>query len=247
MSTIIFGFHAIAEILKRSAVKGSLYLLPEKKKNADLRALAQERGVPVVLADEAELDAVSRRADHRGAVLVLEEIPFEYRNNLAFVLKGISGDKALVLLLDHITDPQNFGAILRTADQFGADCVVVTERRSAHETQTVVKTSSGAAAFVTIVTVPNLHQCIQALKDHEFWVYGAEAGGTNAARANLSGRVALVMGSEGQGLRPLVRESCDKMISIPAQGHVDSFNVSVAAGILMYEIRRQQGFMKKIE
>jgi 23S rRNA (guanosine2251-2'-O)-methyltransferase len=242
MATVIYGFHAIGELLKRGGVKGSLYLLPEKKKNAELRALAQDQGVPVVLADEAELDAVSRRADHRGAVLVLDAIPFEYRNNLSFVLKGLTGKSALVVLLDNITDPHNFGAILRTADQFQADCVVVTERRSAHETQTVVRTSSGAAVFVTVVTVPNLHQSIEVLKQHEFWIYGAETEGADAVTLDLSGRVALVMGSEGKGLRPLVRQACDGFIRVPARGHVDSFNVSVAAGILMYETRRQQGF-----
>jgi 23S rRNA (guanosine2251-2'-O)-methyltransferase len=241
MSTVIFGFHAIAELLKRGGVKGNLYLSPDKKKNVELRSLAQDQGLAVVLADEAELDAVSRRADHRGAVLVLEEVPFEYRNNLSFILKGITSEHGLVILLDTVTDPHNFGAILRTADQFQADCVVVTERRSAHETQTVVKTSSGASAYVTLVTVPNLHQAIQMLKDNEFWVYGAEAGGTPAEKTNLKGRVALVMGSEGQGLRQLVCQSCDGFVSIPSQGHVDSFNVSVAAGILMYEVRRQQG------
>ncbi len=242
MPTVIFGYHAIDELLKRGGVKGSLYLLPEKKKNAELRSLAQDRGVPVVLADEAELDAVSHRADHRGAVLVLEEIPFEYRNNLSYILKGLSGKSALVVLLDNITDPHNFGAILRTADQFRADCVVVTERRSARETQTVVRTSSGAAAFVTIVTVPNLTQSIEVLKQHEFWVYGGEVTGTDAIKLDLTGRVALVLGSEGKGLRTLVRQSCDGFIRVPAQGHVDSFNVSVAAGILMYEVRRQQAF-----
>jgi 23S rRNA (guanosine2251-2'-O)-methyltransferase len=242
MAAVIYGFHAIEEILKKGGVRGSLYIMPGKKKLEELRALARDMDIPVVIADETELDAVSGKADHRGAVLVLEEVPFEYRQNLAFILKELSGKKAFILLLDHITDPHNFGAILRTADQFQADCVVVTERRSAHETQTVVRTSSGASAFVTMVTVPNLHQSIETLKQHEFWVYGADMEGADAHQTNLSGRIALVMGSEGKGLRPLIRQACDGFIRIPAKGHVESFNVSVAAGILMYEVRRQQGF-----
>jgi 23S rRNA (guanosine2251-2'-O)-methyltransferase len=242
MPTTIFGHHAIEEILKKGALKGSLYLLPEKKKNEELRALARDGGVPVVLADERELDAVSGGADHRGAVLVLEELPFEYRNNLGFILKGLAGRTALVLLLDGITDPHNFGAILRTADQFRADCVLVTERRAAHETQTVMKTSSGASSYVALVTVPNLRQAIETLKRHEFWAYGADASGSDASALDMRGRIALILGSEGRGMRQLVRESCDGLVRIPARGHVDSFNVSVAAGILMYEVRRQQGF-----
>jgi len=242
MPTVIVGFHSIEEILKRGSLRGSLYLLPDKKKYDDLRQLAADGRVPVVLADERELDSVSGGADHRGAVLVLEELPFEYRNNLSFVLKGIAGQAALVLLLDGITDPHNFGAILRTADQFQADAVLVTQRRAAHETQTVVKTSSGASSYVTLVTVPNLRQAVETLKENEFWVYGADVSGTEASAVNLQGRVALILGSEGKGMRTLVRESCDGLVRIPAGGHVDSFNVSVAAGILLYEVRRQQGF-----
>ncbi len=242
MPTTIIGHHAIEEILKKGALQGSLYLLPGKKKNEELRALARDRGVPVVIGDERELDAIAGGADHRGAALVIDELPFEYRNNLGFILKGLTGRNALVLLLDGITDPHNFGAILRTADQFRTDCVVVTERRAAHETQTVVKTSSGASSYVTLVTVPNLRQAVETLKQNEFWVYGADVSGSDAATLDLRGRIALILGSEGKGLRQLVRESCDGLVRIPARGHVDSFNVSVAAGILMYEVRRQQGF-----
>jgi 23S rRNA (guanosine2251-2'-O)-methyltransferase len=245
MALTIVGFHAIEEVLKKGMLKGTLYLLPQKKKSEDLRRLASDQDLPVVLADERELDAVSGGADHRGAVLVLEGLPFEYQNNLTFILKSLTGPTALVLLLDSITDPHNFGAILRTADQFQADCVLVTERRAAHETQTVMSTSSGASSYVAIVTVVNLRQAIETLKQHEFWIYGADLTGTEAASVNLKGRVALVLGSEGKGIRQLVRESCDGLVRIPARGHVDSFNVSVAAGILMYEVRRQQGFTSK--
>jgi 23S rRNA (guanosine2251-2'-O)-methyltransferase len=242
MPISVFGFHAIEEILKRGRVKGSLYLLPDKKKTDALRSLAREKNVPLVLTDDIELTRLAGNADHRGAVLVLDEIPIEYRNNLSFLIKNITARHALVLLLDGITDPHNFGAILRTADQFNADFIVVTERRSAHETQTVVKTSAGASSYVKIVTISNLHHAIEELKKHEFWVYGAEQEGKPVHSLSLDGRVGIVFGSEGKGLRHLVRESCDGMVSIPAKGNVDSFNVSVAAGIIMYEVRRQQGF-----
>jgi 23S rRNA (guanosine2251-2'-O)-methyltransferase len=223
-------------------VEGVLYLSREKKKTETLRELADAAGISVILGDDEELTKRSGSADHRGALLLLEEIPLQYRDSLSFLLKNISAPEALVLLLDGITDPHNFGAILRTADQFQADFVVITERRSAHETQTVVKTSSGAASYVTIATVPNLTNAIELIKKHEFWVYGADLEGERVDTIELKGRVALVLGGEGQGLRRLVRESCDGLISIPSHGHVESFNVSVAAGILMYEIRRQQGF-----
>lgn len=237
----ITGYHAIEELLRKGGVKGSLYLEADRKKTENLRPLAEEARVPVIISDKEELERLSGVEDHRGAVLFLEEIPFEYRNNLGLILQGITKPNALVLLLDGITDPQNFGAILRSADQFEADCIVITERRSAHETHTVLKTSAGASSYVTLVTVPNLSSAIEILKQHEFWIYGSDMEGQSVSAVNLKGKTALVLGREGQGLHRLVRESCDGLVAIPAKGHVDSFNVSVAAGILMYEVRRQQG------
>ncbi|HEQ72450.1 MAG TPA: 23S rRNA (guanosine(2251)-2'-O)-methyltransferase RlmB [Spirochaetia bacterium] len=238
----VTGFHAIEELLKAGRVSGTLYLEPDKKKSAPLRLLARESGVEVVLAEATELIRLSGTEDHRGAVLLLAELPLSYRDNLSFILRSLTAKNALVLLMDGVTDPHNFGAVLRSADQFGAECVVVTARRSAHETQTVARTSAGASSYVSLVTVSNLKAAIDTLKEHQFWIYGADVNGEPAASLDLSGRTALVMGSEGKGLRRLVRESCDRLIRIPTRGHVDSFNVSVAAGILMYEIRRQHGW-----
>jgi 23S rRNA (guanosine2251-2'-O)-methyltransferase len=242
MSIPLTGFHAIEEILRRGRTKGTLYLSREKKKNDQLRVLAEEAGVPIALVDDQELDRMGGKGDHRGALLLLEEMPLAYKDNLGFVLAAIQTSNALGIVLDGITDPHNFGAIIRTADQFCADFIITTSRRSVGETQTVIKTSSGASSYATIITIPNLSTAIAELKKHEFWIYGAEMDAPTAASVDLKGRVALVLGSEGKGLHRLVRESCDGVVSIPAKGHVDSFNVSVAAGILMYEVRRQQGF-----
>ncbi|RPJ04259.1 MAG: 23S rRNA (guanosine(2251)-2'-O)-methyltransferase RlmB [Spirochaetaceae bacterium] len=242
MNIPLTGFHAIEEILRKGRTRGSLYLSRDKKKNDLLKQLAEEAGVSIALVDDDELDRLSGKADHRGALLLLDEMPLAYKDDLGFVLAGIQTPNALGILLDGITDPHNFGAIIRTADQFCADFIITTSRRSVGETQTVVKTSSGASSYATIITIPNLNNAIVELKKHEFWIYGAEMDAPAANSVNLKGRVALVLGSEGKGLHRLVSESCDSLLSIPAKGHVDSFNVSVAAGILMYEVRRQQGF-----
>ena len=148
------------------------------------------------------------------------------------------GDSALVLALDEITDPHNLGAILRSADQFSASLIIVPERRSASANETVIRISSGAAQYVTMSTVTNLAKELDVLKQFGFWVYGADMNGESSYDMDFPNRTVIVMGSEGSGMRSLVRAKCDHIVSIPMSGHIDSLNVSVAAGILMYEYRR---------
>lgn len=243
----IWGHHAIVEILRKGGIRGILYLCPDRKKAFELRQLAEERGIKIVLTDNLELERLVPGQKHRGAVLVLEEMPLAYHSDLKYQLRQLDSEQALVLLLDSITDPHNFGAILRSADQFGVDLVVVTERKSAPLTQAVVASSAGAANYVKLVPVANLVQAIELLQANNFWVYGADLRGQNLREMRLVGRIALVLGSEGMGLHRLVREACDGLLRIPAAGHVDSFNVSVAAGILLYEIRRQQGWQGSVQ
>jgi len=242
----ISGLHAVEEALRAGAT-GVLYLSRRNPRTESLRQLAESQGVPVVWTDDGTLQRKSAYGKARGAVLVADQpsapgsSPLEgpgFTESLA----GIRGNQALVVLLDGITDPHNLGAILRSADQLAAEMVVLTARRSARETETVFRTSAGASAYVPLVTVANLSQAIEELKKHSFWVYGADVSGQRVDRLDARGRVALVLGSEGPGLHRLVRERCDLLVRIPAAGHVDSFNVSVAAGILMFEVRRQQGF-----
>jgi 23S rRNA (guanosine2251-2'-O)-methyltransferase len=211
--------------------------------------LARAAGVPVRRVPQAELDALAGTAEHRGAALLpaaggaAQSPPQASRAaSLRERLAEISGPKALILLLDEISDPHNLGAILRSADQFGVELVILPTRRAARETQTVVKTSAGASLYVPLYSVPNLAAGLQLAKEAGFWVYGADLGGGRLDAVNFEGRIALVLGSEGGGLRRLVRERCDALVRIPSGGHVDSLNVSVAAGILMFEIRRQQRF-----
>jgi 23S rRNA (guanosine2251-2'-O)-methyltransferase len=157
-------------------------------------------------------------------------------------LKTIGGSNPLILLLDELNDPHNLGAVLRSADQFAVDLVVTTVRRSVSETPVVIRTSAGASRYVSLIAVPNLVQAIDLCKSRDYWIYGADVNGLSLEKQNFQGPVALVMGGEHRGLRRLVRERCDLLGRIPAGGHVDSFNVSVAAGILLYEVRRQQDF-----
>jgi 23S rRNA (guanosine2251-2'-O)-methyltransferase len=238
----LFGFHTIEETLRKGVSGASLLVSRENARIQRLRQAAESRGVPVSEVDEGELTGLCGTDAHRGAVLVLSRAPASLQRDLKHLLSGLTASPALVLVLDGITDPQNLGAILRSADQFSADIVVIPSRHSAQETQTVSKVSAGASAYVPLAVVPNIPSALELLKENGFWIFGAEMGGQTPDKLDMGGKVCLVLGSEGAGMRRLVRERCDFLVRIPAAGHVDSFNVSVAAGILLFETRRQQGF-----
>ncbi len=242
MPVTIYGYHAIQELLRKGLVRGVLFYAKRNKKTEELLALAAEHKLDVNRTTAEELSRLCGTHDHRGLVLVLESLPLEYRDNIALSLKKLRAENALVVLLDGITDPHNLGAILRSCDQFGADLVIIPKRKAAGETQTVLKISAGASNFVNLMSVPNLRGALALLKKEGFWVYGAHMTGKPVNQVDLRGRVALILGSEGRGLGALLQNESDELVAIPARGHIDSFNVSVCAGIMLYEIRRQQGW-----
>ncbi len=246
MGSKITGIHAIEEALKSASRGSTLYLLRGDRRNSSLELKAISNGKTAVKkVSEAELSKLAGTDDHRGAVLDLGTRSTQSQGGrirettvLDFCKSLKEGQGALVLALDEITDPHNLGAILRSADQFSAALIIVPERRSASANETVIRISSGAAQYITMATVTNLARELDVLKDHGFWVYGADMDGDSSYNTRFSERTVLVMGSEGSGMRALVRAKCDHIVSIPMSGHIDSLNVSVAAGILMYEFRR---------
>jgi len=242
MAEVIIGLHAIEEFLKRGKTRGTLLVSREGARIDALGERAEACGVRVSHAAEADLAEACGSQGHKGAVLVLDMPSTALHGDFRRAVDALRGQTALCLVLDGITDPQNLGAILRSADQFRVDLVVLPSRRSAQESQTVSRVSSGASAYVPLAVVANIPSALETLKQKEFWIYGADMAGEPASGRDMTGRVCLVMGSEGTGMRRLVREKCDFLVRVPAAGHVDSFNVSVAAGILLYEARRQQGF-----
>ena len=237
---IITSFHGIEETLKEPPAGAELLVGKKNARVAALTALAKERRVAVREVGEAELARAAAGREQRGAVLLLPEGRKTREMTLEAFLDGFEEESGLVVLLDGVTDPQNYGAVLRSADQFSADLVVIPARRSASDTPAVSSASAGAVAWVPHAVVPNLTRALELLKAKDFWIYGADMNGTPAPQAKLTGRVALVLGSEGKGLSRLVRDTCDMIVSIPTTGRLDSLNVSVSAGILLYEIRRQQ-------
>jgi 23S rRNA (guanosine2251-2'-O)-methyltransferase len=242
VSETLSGFHSIEEALRRGAGTATLLVSRQGGRVDSIRELAERKGVPVSEVSDAELTRLSGSSAHRGALLVMERPSVSQKSTLRHHLADLEGASPLVLVLDGITDPQNLGAILRSADQLAVDLVVLPSRRSAQENVTVSKVSSGASEYVPLAVVPNIASALETLKENGFWIFGADGDGQRTDALKLNGKVCIVMGSEGEGLHRLVREKCDFLVSIPTAGHVDSFNVSVAAGILLFEARRQQGF-----
>jgi 23S rRNA (guanosine2251-2'-O)-methyltransferase len=233
------GFHAIEEQIKSGKAAGPLLVAKAGPRARELIALAVERRIRVDRAGTHELDRLA--PDHRGIVLSVEEPGGGGDITLEGFLAGL-GNRADVLaaVLDEITDPHNYGAILRSCDQFGVDLVLTRNRRIAKHAEVIAHTSAGAAAWVPVAETASLIRAVGDLKDAGFWIYGADMAGEPAYTRDLRGRVALILGGEGTGISRLLRESCDVLVSVPSRGRLDSLNVSVAAGVLFYEITRQR-------
>lgn len=236
-SRLLYGFHVVTARLRThpSSVQG-IYAAASRHdaRMRDLSARAAAAGVPVHTVDEARLRELAGHARHQGVVALVDEaLPHV---TLDDVLES-GAEPAFLLVLDGVTDPHNLGACLRSADAFGAQAVIVPKDRAVGVNATVAKAASGAADTVPVVTVTNLARAIATLKERGVWVLGADTGGESIVDADLSGAIAWVLGAEGQGLRRLTRESCDRIVGIPLAGAVESLNVSVAAGICLYVTR----------
>jgi len=238
------GFHAIEERIKSGRPCGSLLVAKPGPRARELTSLANERKIRVDRVGTADLDRLA--PDHRGIALEVDESSGEADISIEEFLEGIGqvneGGRAnvLVAVLDEITDPHNYGAILRSCDQFGVDLVITRHRRIAKHAEVIAKTSAGASAWVPQAETANLCRAVEDLKNAGFWIYGADVEGEPAFGRDLRGRTAIILGGEGTGISRLLRENCDAMISIPCLGRIDSLNVSVAAGILFYEVLRQR-------
>lgn len=230
------GFHAIEETIKSGAA-GTLLQAKPGPRARELAALALRSGIRVERSGTAELDRIA--PDHRGLVFAVESPGGKGPLTLEDFLEELGERPALALVLDGITDPHNYGAILRSCDQFGVDLVISRRRRSAKNAAVIAQTSAGASAWVRNIEEANLARALDLLKENGFWVYGADMDGADVWKLDLGGRAAIVMGGE-DGLGRLLRERCDGAAAIPRMGRLDSLNVSVAAGILLYEARRQR-------
>jgi 23S rRNA (guanosine2251-2'-O)-methyltransferase len=241
---IIYGKNPIIELLSNpSSEIEELYISRNDKSNdaSEILKTAKSRGIKTSSLTKESLSELCDTHSHQGIAARIKD--YEY-HNLADIVSRTKekGDKLLLIILDHLEDPQNLGAIIRTADVLGAHGVVIPKDRAASVTPAVVKASSGAVSYMPVSRVVNLANVIRDLKKGGVWIVGADSSSSTSVHQedfkNLD--IALVIGNEGKGLSQKIKSECDFLVSIPQSGKVSSLNASVAAGVMIYEIIRQR-------
>ena len=240
MADLILGRNAVLEALKsgRNIDKITLQKTdgPVARPIREILTRAKERKIPVYYSDKAHMD---KTPNHQGVIAVASD--FEYCQ-ISDMLKRAEerGEKPLLVILDGIEDPHNLGAIMRTAECAGAHGIIIPKRHSVSVNETVLKTSAGAAEYMLCARVTNIANTIDELKEAGLWIYACDMGDGLIYDQDLTGPVAVVVGSEGFGISRLVREKCDFVVSIPMSGNINSLNASNAAAIFLYEAVRQR-------
>lgn len=240
-SRIIHGFHAVTGRLRQRAESISELFLDAQRRDPRARELlkqAESCGVRIILVDGKRLDGMAGNTRHQGVVARVDAA--QKVQHLDDVLDTLT-EPALILVLDGVQDPHNLGACLRSADAFGVHAVIAPKDRAVGINATVEKVACGAAETVPYITVTNIARTLRELKERDIWVVGADGEAeTPLPEIKHKGALALVLGAEGEGLRRLTKETCDQLVRIPMLGSVESLNVSVSTGILLYEARRQR-------
>lgn len=238
---VIFGINAVSEALKARGRSFEWVGVAKERDDLRLQRLIQEcraNSVAVRFLPRIELDRMARTGSHQGVVAVTSSKAYV---ELDDVIAAKRGEHALIVVLDGVEDPHNLGAILRTADAAGANGLVIPERRAAGVTGTVAKASAGASEHLPVAKVTNISRTLEELKTKGVWIVGLdERGKQNYDEVDYKMDCAVVLGAEGKGLHDLVSRKCDFLVSIPMLGEVPSLNVSVAAGVVLYEIVRQR-------
>jgi len=239
---IIEGRNAVIEALRAGRAIDKIFIAKGEvdKTLGHIASGAREKGIVVVEADRRKLDFMSRTHAHQGVIALVAVREYCTVEDILAIAEE-RGEAPFLIICDEISDPHNLGAIIRTAECSGAHGVIIPKRRSAGLTTIVDKSSAGAAEHMAIARVPNIPSLIKELKDKGLWIYGTAADGQNDIwHTDFTGAAALVIGSEGDGMGRLVRESCDFIVSLPMKGQIGSLNASAAASIVMYEVLRQR-------
>lgn len=234
---IVEGKNAVKELVKSGRTIDKICVQKGDKAAESLAMQAKETGAKAVFCNKEQMDKTSPSGKHQGVIAFTTEFTY---SDMEELLAGAE-DSRLVVILDGVEDPHNLGSILRSAECLGAAGVVIGKHRAVAVNDTVIKTSCGAAEYVKVARVTNINDVIRDLKDRFFKVYAMDMDGVELASSDLSGDVALVLGAEGKGVSALTKKLCDASVRIPMTGEIASMNVSVAAGIGMYEYVRQRG------
>jgi len=231
---IIYGSRPVLEALESG--RRQVFEIFDAVGDRAVSEAAGSRGIKTKRVSRQRVDELARGGVHQGVVARVEPYPYSGLGEI------LTSPEPLVLVLDGVTDPRNLGAVLRAVEGAGASGVVIPRDRAAGVTAAAAKASAGASEHVRVARETNLRRAIEEMKEAGLWVYAAEGNGTPYPQLDLTGPVGLVLGSEGRGVRRLVREACDGTVAIPMLGNVGSLNVSVAAAVLLYEVRRQRGW-----
>lgn len=238
---VIFGRNSVAEAIKSGRPLDSVMVARGDRSGSipKIVADAKKAGIVIKEVDSKKLDFICGHNNHQGIAAMGAVKEYSSIEDI-FATAEERNEPPFIIICDEIEDPHNLGAIIRTAEAAGAHGVIIPKRRSASLSFTVAKTSAGAVEFMHVARVTNIPQTIDELKKRGVWVYCADMDGEPFYKSNLKGAIALVIGSEGNGVGRLVKEKCDVTLSMPMKGKINSLNASVAAGILMYEVSRQR-------
>ena len=236
----VIGRNAVRELLRSDRPVDKLMVQRGERTGSIVVLVAQaiEKGIPVIEVEKTKLDNVAGFAPHQGVIALAAEKEYCTVEDI-LAIAAERGEKPFIVIADGITDPYNLGALIRCAEGCGAHGLIIPRRRAVGLTALVAKSSAGAMEHLAVAKVANVHQTVLDLQKAGVWVYAAEAGGSAHYNTNFEGPCALVMGSEGDGVSRVVKDACDGIVSIPMYGHVNSFNVSTAASVILAEIARQ--------
>lgn len=234
---IVEGINTIRELLKSNYEIEKIIIDDKKKEQGILEIinLARYKNIPVEYVKTLDLFKLCKSKAHQGIIAFVKQFIYSSVDEILHLAKELNEDNFIVIL-DGIQDPHNMGSIIRTCECAGVHGIIIQKTNSCTVNETVFKTSAGAVAHIKIAQVTNINDCIKLLKQSGVWVYGLEANGKDISNVNLGGNICLVIGSEGFGIRPLVKKNCDEILSLKMKGKVNSLNASNAAAIAIYKV-----------
>ena len=236
---IIVGRNPVTEALRSGREIDKLMVSSEEGSMKKILALAKERRIPVMKVEKSAIDRIAEGKVHQSVAAYVSAYAYAELEDI-FRVAEERGEDPFIIILDNLEDPHNLGAIMRTAECAGAHGIIIPKRRACGLTEVVAKASAGAIEYMPCVKVTNIAQAIEELKERGIWVAACDMGGTEYYKADLKGKLAVVIGSEGFGISRLVKEKCDFVVSMPMVGRITSLNASNAAAVIIYEVRKQR-------
>lgn len=239
---VVYGKNPVKELLVSDKTINKIYVAKSVGNLTDIVKLAISKKIPVINTDKIKLDKMCDNKNSQGVVAAYTEYKYYEIEDVLEYAKDKKEDP-FVVILDKIEDPQNLGAIIRSAECLGVHGVIIPKRNASLVDDTVEKISAGATSYMRVVRVPNISDAIKKLKESGLWIYGLDMQGKNISKESLKGPIAIVIGNEGSGISSLVLKNCDEILRINMKGKIDSLNASASAAITMYEIKRQRDSM----